>query len=737
MYSKISLFLYPLFMAILFTFLEDKIIGQTQTVKGKVLNTSTKLPITGIKVHIKATGEYSYTDSAGNYTIFLQEVPKNPEFILQDGYTLDSVSQNKQGTNLYISIFDPYMLSLEELMNVRVKVSSTIGRNVFETHSTITVIDKDILDPYNFLNVSEAIRIISGMDIYQTNIDDNVPTARGILQNYYSNKILLMINNIPTWQPVYGNSILDRIDINDIERIEVLRGPASVLYGSNAFVGVINIILKDRRKTGSNIRIRTGYYRFGSTGAKISWGNDNFNFIISGNSSFEIQKPFEITGKRQDLYDNDSVYYYQGEIKSTNLNFIMQHKDFQLFINNFEYQHTFQGISPSFISGGGKFVTDRGTLLSLQYEKSLNGKIHLFSNFAFDYYKRDFPSNANASEAIVLSGKRLYNSSKANFSLLSSTYMEIGFDYEKRILDNHHAIDILKDSIIHVNIKNAKPIDEISLFSQLNFHLHKFEILGGTRFTYNSVVGNNISSRITLSYKFNEKHSLRIISGQSFRAPTMLELYFDHPTVTGNLNLKPEKSTSYEISHTIGKKYLFTQIIAYYSRYDHFIQRYTPLTGPPSQYQNLSSFEGYGFEGELRYKNEKIIELFTSYNYMEGIGGESDINYLHIPRHTFRFGINKKFGGFFVSFYGYLVSKVIGNPKLMTEIPGQQLFNLNLGYFHKFKEKNSKITHIFSAKNITRSEMLIPEYIRQTDNINSIATTGFGRRFIYTLIYSF
>ena len=79
-------------------------------------------------------------------------------------------------------------LSIDELLNVQVSVSATLPTNVFEAPSAVTVIDRTLIDQYNFLSVAEAVRQVSGVEMLQTVIDKNVPTLRGILQNFYANK---------------------------------------------------------------------------------------------------------------------------------------------------------------------------------------------------------------------------------------------------------------------------------------------------------------------------------------------------------------------------------------------------------------------------------------------------------------------------------------------------------------------------------------------------------------------
>jgi len=639
---------------------------------------------------------------------------------------------------------DIFQMPLEKLIQLEFTVASSKGQNVFNSASTVTVIDHEMLHRYNFLNVAEMLRNVVGMDIYQTNNEDNIPTSRGILQNFYANKVLVMINNVPTYQPIYGNTNLDRIDVNDIERIEVLRGPASVLYGSNAYVGVVNIVLRKVNDDEVNARFGTGYPRFGTAGANVSMQKKDFSLFVSGNSNYEQRKPYEIMGKRQDLSYDDSVYYMREATKSYTFNAVAQYKSVSFLINNYDYQHNFLGVSPSFKTGGSKPMSDRGLLMSLKYDKNFSEKLHFTIDGSYDYFKRDFAANADASVALVLEAERYFGRTKLNYKLNDMFDFEVGLDAEQRVGINHVEMDMLKDTIRRVNMKDVENITEISAFAQMSMKYKIINVLGGLRYTYNSFAGNNISSRITAVAAINETNSVKLIFGQSFRAPTMLELYFNHTSVVGNKDLKPELNTSLELAYVVGSGNFYVQALGYYSIYENLIQRYTPLSGPPSLYQNLGSFDGYGFEFEAKYQNFKVIDGFLSYNYMAAAdkkangdsNADAEINYRHVPKHTLRAGVNKNIGNFFVSSNVYAVSKVMGNPKLMREIDPQFMMDIHCG-FRQILSNSATLLHSLSLKNATGAEMLIPEYVRQTDNINAQATTGFGRRLIYTLQIDF
>jgi len=712
--------------------------AQTRNIIGKVMNGITGKPITGITLEIKGVSEKVKSSSLGYYSIAIPDTMEIITFADFEGMDiLEIKSMGNDEINIYLSEIDMPDLSIEDLMKIKVKVSSSESETVFHTPSTVSVIDREMLNNYNFLSVAEMLRTAVGIDIYQTNLDDNVATSRGVLQNYYANKILVMIENIPTYQPIYGNTNLDRLDVNDIERIEVLRGPASVLYGSNAYMGVVNIILRKDKNGDVNVRLGSGYHRFGAAGANVTLSKKDFSLFVSGNSSFESQKPYELMGKRQDLYNGDSVYMYRGEIKSTNFNILSTYKSITLMLNKYEYQHTFMGINPSFISGGGKPMNDRGTLVAIKFYEELGPKIKFIGDVAYDYYKRDWASNQDGSNALMLKGSRIFAITKFNFDIAPFLDIESGIDLERRMQGEHVMKDMLKDTIIRSNLKDADNIDEISAFVQMHFKSKFFNVLGGIRYTNNSFSGGNFSGRVSAIATFNKTSSFKLIFGQSFRAPTMLELYFDHPTVVGNLNLKPEKANSYELAYVYGKKTMFFQTLIYYNKLEQLIQRYTPESGPPSGYENISPFKSYGFEFEAKYRNPGLFNAFISYNYMAGLDEMAKENYALVPDHTFKFGINKDFVGFFASINGYAVTSVYGNPKLNIPIDGQYMLDIHIGYKHTISAKAFDVQHTFSAKNITASQMLIPEYIRQTDNINSQATTAYGRRFIYTLTVSF
>jgi len=712
--------------------------AQNRIIKGKLINVLENKPVSDVKIGVRGNLDVQITNSVGEFQLEISDTIKKIEFeIFPEKEILEVKPINKDYFEIYIAEKSLIELSLPELYSIKVNVSSIKSESVFFTPSTVSIIDREMLRQYNFLSLAEMLRSSVGIDIYQTNIDDNIPTARGILQNYYANKILVMIDNIATYQPVHGSTILDRIDVNDIERIEVLKGPASVLYGSNAYLGIINIILRKCKDGEVNIRLGKGYSRYGSTGANVTLNKNDFKIFLSGNTGLEIQKPYDILGKRQDLFNGDSVYSFKRELKSSNFNVSSSFHSFSFLLNTFQYQRSYFGINPSFISGGGKPLTDQGTLVAIRFNEQINKNAILFADLAYDYSKRDYVTNADESIALNISGERIVGTAKLNYKVTKNMEIELGADVEHRINGKHNTIDVLHNNIIRSNLKDARVVNELSAFAQMHFHSKSLNIIGGMRYTNNSISKSDYSGRVSLVHEINKLNSLKLIFGQSFRTPTLLELFYDRPTVVGNPILRPEKANSVEFAYVHGSNAFFIQILAYYHKLNQLIQRVTPVTGPPAIYQNVSSLQGCGFEFEAKYQKPEILNAFFNYSFMRGIGNDAQSNYQHIPKHTFKFGLNRSFNNYYASFNGYTVSTVLGNPRLNIPINAQYLLDAHIGYKQMFSRKGISITHTLSVKNITDSEMLIPEYIRQTDNINSQATTANGRRFLYIFTINF
>jgi iron complex outermembrane receptor protein len=162
--------------------------------------------------------------------------------------------------------------SLEDLMNMQVTSVSKTEQKVSRTAAAIFVITEEDIHRSGATNIPDLLRMVPGVQVAQANGNKWAVSARG-LNDVFSNELLVMIDGRPVYTPTFGGVFWDVLDfpLDDIQRIEVIRGPGSSVWGSNAVNGVVNIITKTAKDTkgglfvarGGNVEGESGVLQYG------------------------------------------------------------------------------------------------------------------------------------------------------------------------------------------------------------------------------------------------------------------------------------------------------------------------------------------------------------------------------------------------------------------------------------------------------------------------------------------
>ncbi|MBW2425776.1 MAG: TonB-dependent receptor, partial [Deltaproteobacteria bacterium] len=159
-------------------------------------------------------------------------------------------------------------LSLEELMNVEVTSVSKKAQSKSDTAAAITVITAEDIRRGGFTLIPEALRTVPGLQVARVDANRWAISARGF-NSLFANKLLVLIDGRSVYTPTFGGTYWDVQDypIEDVERIEVIRGPGGTIWGANAVNGVINIITKNSKDTqGTLLSGYGGSHEYGATG---------------------------------------------------------------------------------------------------------------------------------------------------------------------------------------------------------------------------------------------------------------------------------------------------------------------------------------------------------------------------------------------------------------------------------------------------------------------------------------
>ncbi len=184
--------------------------------------------------------------------------------------------------------------SLEDLMNVEVTSVSKNEQKLSRTASAIFVITAEDISHSGSTNIPDLLRMVPGMDVAQINGHTWAISARG-LNDEFSNELLVMVDGRTVYVPTFGGIFWDVLDIplDDIERIEVIRGPGGTIWGTNAVNGVVNIITKKAADTRGALVVAGGGsldQGFGTTQYGGSLGKDT-NYRIYTKYSNQAQLP--------------------------------------------------------------------------------------------------------------------------------------------------------------------------------------------------------------------------------------------------------------------------------------------------------------------------------------------------------------------------------------------------------------------------------------------------------------
>ncbi|AEW00443.1 hypothetical protein A4D02_24245 [Niastella koreensis] len=205
-------------------------------------------------------------------------------------------------------------LSIENLMNIPIYSASKVAESTFDAPLSSSVVTKEEIKRSGCTSIMEALRLVPGVIVReQTNGNydihirglDNIPPNAGFLF-FTSSTALVMIDNYPVYNYLHGGTFWETlpIDLNDVEKIEVVRGPSAALYGPNAVSGVINIITRKALKEGlyAVANALAGSYNSVSTNTSLGYNQGKISAVLSGN--------FQNRNRTQSTYYDEPAQQY-------------------------------------------------------------------------------------------------------------------------------------------------------------------------------------------------------------------------------------------------------------------------------------------------------------------------------------------------------------------------------------------------------------------------------------------
>jgi outer membrane receptor for ferrienterochelin and colicins len=615
-------------------------------------------------------------------------------------------------------------MSLEDLMKVEVEsvyAASRHQQKVTEAPASITVITSDEIQKYGYRTLAEALRSVRGIFVtYDRNY--SYLGVRGFNRpGDYGSRILLLIDGHRVNDNIFDSTFNGTefpLDLDLIDRIEVIRGPNSSLYVASAFLGVINVITKGARKVGSP-ELSTEGGSFGSYKGRVSYGQKfkgGVEMLLSGS-----------------YYTNPGahrLYFPEFDTPATNNGVVINADDDQsqqLFGNflyrNFRLQALYsareKGVPTA--SYDTNFndprtrTTDIRGYLDLQYDRKLDAVTDFMGRLYLDHYEYhgvnaclDPLSNSTFLNEDLSRGKWAGAEISVSRKVLDKHRFSAGTEFRRNYLQaggNYDRSPYLQYSAV----RNNSTI--VALYSQGEIELRSNLLLNlGLHYDHYSTFGSTLNPRAGLIYSPHPRTTLKFLYAQAFRPPNDFELYYSSSTNLPNPGLQPEtaKTTGVVLEQYLGHRTRFTVAGYYYPLRQLIGEEIEPISGK-AIYQNRGSVDMQGMEFELAKTWRRGVESSVQYSFQDLKDRHDAMALANVPKHLGGFKLSvpllekKLFASADVNYVSHRRT-MAGNDVSGYVLPSFTLFSQNLKQHWKVSAS------IYNAFNSMYGDPACPEH---------------------------
>jgi len=490
--------------------------------------------------------------------------------------------------------------------------ASKYEQKVTEAPSSVTIITSEEIKKYGCRTLADVLQSVNGFYVTSDRNYGYVGVRGFGRPADYNTRVLLLVDGHRINDNVYDSATIGTeapIDVDLIDRVEIIRGPSSSLYGTNAFFGVINIITKRGRDIkGWEISSEAG--SFASYKGRLTYGNKFSNGI-----------EFLFSSSFYDSHGHHRLFFKEFNDPATN-NGIAHNGDddqFPHFFGKLSFRDfTLQG---SFISRekgiptapyGTVFNTtrtrsvDERAYVDLVYNTELANHLNLTAKLYYDRYayRGDFlyqyPDKEGSSPVLNQDhqlGEWWGSELELSKRVFAKHLVTLGAEYRDNFRQDQRNADQEPFSLYFKDQRNSRLW---ALYLQDEFSILDNLILNaGIRYDYYDSFGGTTSPRLALIYNWH-KTTAKLLYGEAFRAPTVYEQYYSGTGLKANPHLEPERISTYEL---IVEQYLGPHLRASLAGYYYTIHGLISQVSDPTDgllvYTNAEDVEARGLELQL------------------------------------------------------------------------------------------------------------------------------------------
>ncbi len=510
-----------------------------------------------------------------------------------------------------------------------------------EAPASISIVTADEIQRYGYRTLSEILRSVRG---FFTTYDRNYSYigARGFDRpGDYDTHVLLLLDGHRVNDNVYDQASVgteEIIDVDAIDRVEVIRGPSSSLYGTDAFFAVINVITRSGRDlNGRQIAVAGGSYSTGEAraayGARFDNGVETYlsgSYYDSGGQNLfypEFDSPATNNGCARHA-DGDTFDRLFGKVSFGNYRVEAGYSDRDKQIPTASFGTLFNDSRARTI--------DQRAFLDLKYDRALTQSSRLVGTASYDgyWYKGDYPYATGGLSKDYGYG-RWWTGEMQSITTLRGRHKLIGGAEIRYNGQQDQGFYDTNPYALYLDDKRRSSI--WALYVQDEFRPRHDLILNvGVRHDSYDTFGGTTNPRLGVIYSVRDATTLKFLFGQAFRAPNVYELYYEDGGVSqkANPDLQPETIRTYEIAleHGFGDRLRSVASVYHYGINDLITIGTDPADGL-AVFRNVDRVKSNGVEVELEGAFTRRLEGRVSYALQRSEDVSSGQELTNSPRH--------------------------------------------------------------------------------------------------------
>ena len=557
---------------------------------------------------------------------------------------------------------------------------------------SVTVITGEQIEQKGQATVYDVLKDIPGISLYQSGGPGNYTTIR--MRGGQDRHVKLLVNGMSVGD--YATGITPHYDLwnflgtGDIERIEVVRGPQSALYGSDAISGVINIITKKGKGEPK-------YFMKGEGGSmdtrRLSGGVNGSTCGISYNITSSHDESGGVLRYGEFESDMISATFGSQFSEDTELNYSVQYTDSKLNMGGQSSEKTWKVYDDPHAYRNGRLFSqnlDFRQRITTFWEQKLSvgydstdkthddpddGVLDATDNIKDSWSKAEYDSSA----------KKAYWQN--NFFLGKRDTLTAGAEYEGIDVDREH-----RSASGRKAYKNSIETKSAYLQNQLLLLDESLSLTCGGRLDDHNAFGSHSTYKTGLAYLLGDYGTkLKATCGTGFMAPSIFNLYDPQ---YGNADLKPEESTSWDAGFE--QKWFQDRVVLEAVYFDNQFKNLIAYDYSTLHYVNRDNADSHGIDVGLRLFPHKDISVSTSYTFTKGRENNADL--ANVPENSWKFNVTYSPGKFVLSADYYNVGdRLAYNQKEENRLDGYHLVNIAPSYqINKYLNIFGRIENLFN-----------------------------------------